>query len=101
MRLTTIQDLNKTIIDFYRLIINPDNTITWQQFLDNCNNYANEITMHEDDTCDVDFGSMCFTVYKQPDNTARLCENASYYLPMRHPDSLDEEEINVIDVELF
>lgn len=57
--------------------------------------YTVEITNDEDDFFDFYCGNMGFTIYRNDDGTAKLCENASYYIF----DS-DGDHIDTIDIEL-
>ena len=58
-----------------------------------CNNY----TEHNDDTIDIDYKDMCFTVHKNKNGDWELCENASYYI---YKNGFLDVVDGVIDVEL-
>lgn len=99
MKLSTIVDIKSTVSAFYKTIINPNSPekIRWEEVLKRCAKYANETTQHGTDTIDVDFMKMCFTIYKDNNGYAYLCENASYY-PNGFLD--DDPSESILDIEL-
>ena len=99
MKYSTIIDIKSTVTMFYEQIINPNalQKPRWEDVLKRCALYADETTQHGTDTIDVDFMKMCFTIYKDDNGYAYLCENASYY-----PDGFEKgnESEDIIDIEL-
>lgn len=54
---------------------------------------CNEYTVQCDDTIDIDYKEMCFTVHKNKDGLWELCENATYYI--YKTEEIVEDEIDV------
>jgi hypothetical protein len=97
MKLEYINEIADTCCEFMEQVIRigdalPEETLM-ARIQDICNNY----TEHCDDTIDIDYKNMCFTVHKDNNGDWQLCENASYYIFKNgFLDTVD----GVIDVEL-
>ena len=99
MKVDIMQDIVETTRAFMKYVINEDEALDYDVLMKRLDNVVCETTEHGDDTIDIDYKHMCFTVHL---NTVlgqwQLCENASYYI-MKHG-FLDTVN-GVIDVELF
>lgn len=99
----TIWDIRETTEDFLLYVMGGATaTITWEECLANCKEHANEYTFQAGDgetvrdQIDVDYGKMCFTVEKDANGNAKLCDIATYY-----PDGLfDESDSEPIEIVL-
>ena len=99
MKLKYIEDIADTCNEFYQQVIDSVGRLRYETLIERIQDVCNEYTEHDDDTIDIDYKSMCFTVHK--DNVVgmwHLCENASYYVYTNG--TLDTVE-DTIDVELF
>lgn len=96
MKLKYINEIADTCCEFMNQVININEQMPKNMLMahiqDVCNNYTQQV----DDTIDIDYKNMCFTVHKTTQGDWVLCENASYYI-YRDLEDLVED---VIDVEL-
>lgn len=96
MRLDYINDIAETTRAFMGCVINEYETLDYDVLMKRLVNVCATVTEHGDDTIDIDYKHMCFTV--ELDTVLgqwQLCENASYYVikgGLVH---------DTIDVELF
>lgn len=99
MKLRHIEDIAETCTEFMNKIINQDECLDYETLMERLSKVIHNCTEHNDDTIDIDFGNMCFTVHLDTVlGQWRLCENASYYIyNFGFLDVVD----GVIDVELF
>lgn len=98
MKLNHINDIADTTNVFMYKVINLDEALDYEVLMERLNNIFHQATEHTDDTIDIDFRNMCFTV--QLDTVLGqwvLCKNASYYVLKNG--FLDAED-GIIDVEL-
>lgn len=98
MKLDIINDIAKTSSEFMARVIGKDDILNYDTLFERMREWCAHFTEHNDDTIDIDFGNMCFTVHMDANGDWALCENASYYI-YKHGflDCVD----GVIDVELF
>lgn len=96
MKLDIMQDIVQTTLAFMIHVIDKNEALDYDVLMKRLNAVCCTATEHGDDTIDIDYKHMCFTVHL---NTAlgrwQLCENASYYI-IKGGFVLD-----TIDVELF
>lgn len=97
MKLNHINEIADTCCEFMEQVIAfgeslPENMLM-AHIEDICNNY----TKQADDTVDIDYKDMCFTVHKNKDGYWELCENASYYI---YKNGFLDIVDGVIDIEL-
>ena len=81
MKLSIINDIAETSNEFMYKVIDSVGCLEYDELMKRIDNVCNACTEHSDDTIDIDFKNMCFTVHK--DNVLgmwHLCENASYYI---------------------
>jgi hypothetical protein len=99
MKLDYINDIAETSNEFMYKVIDSVGCLEYDELMKRIDNVCNACTEHSDDTIDIDFKNMCFTVHK--DNVLgmwHLCENASYYI---YKNGFLDEVDGIIDVELF
>lgn len=81
MRLDYINDIAETTQAFMRYVIGKYKTLDYDVLMKRLVNVCATATEHGDDTIDIDYKHMCFTVYLDTVlGQWRLCENASYYV---------------------
>ena len=98
MKLNHIYDIATTTSEFMYKVINLDEALDYEVLMERLDNISHQATEHTDDTIDIDYKDMCFTV--QLDTVLGqwvLCKNASYYVLKNG--FLDAED-GIIDVEL-
>lgn len=99
MKLKHIEEIADTCCEFTQQVIDKVGCLDYDTLIDRINKVCNGYTEHGDNTIDIDYKDMCFTVYQ--DDTLgmwHLCENASFYIyKSGFLDCVD----GVIDVELF
>lgn len=81
MKLEYINDIADACCEFMAQVIDQGESLDYDELVRRIDKYCNSITEHSDDTIDIDYKNMCFTVHK--DNVLgmwHLCENASYYI---------------------
>ena len=96
MKLNYINEIADTCCEFMDQVIALGEMLPTNILMAHIDSICNEYTEHNDDTIDIDYKNMCFTVYKNKQGDWELCENASYYV-YREPSDVVED---VIDVEL-
>lgn len=81
MRLDYINDIAETTRAFMTHVIDQGEALDYEALMKRLDNVVCTTTEHKDDTIDIDYKHMCFTVRL---NTVlgqwQLCENASYYI---------------------
>lgn len=97
MKLQYINDITDTCREFMARVINLDECLDYDVLIERADKICNS-TEHDDDTIDIDYMNMCFTVHlDRVLGQWKLCENASYYVFKNgFLDAVD----GVIDVEL-
>ena len=98
MKLSTICDIAETCSNFMLRVIDECECLDYDELMKRIDNVCDACTQHSDDTIDIDYKNMCFTVHLDSVlGQWKLCENASYYI-FKHGflDSVD----GVVDVEL-
>lgn len=99
MKLKHIEEIASTAKSFMRKVINKNESVEYDTLVERIREYCANYTEHGDDTIDIDYRYMCFTVHmNQESGKWQLCENASYYIYQNG--FLDYDE-GIIDVELF
>lgn len=97
MKLQYMKEIANTCCEFMEQVItfgeSRATNVLMARIEDVCNNY----TTHDDDTIDIDYKDMCFTVHKNENGLWELCENASYYI---FKNGFLDVVDGVIDVEL-
>jgi hypothetical protein len=99
MKLDYINDIADTCYKFMTQVINQDESLDCEELMTRLDNICHEYTYKDEDTIDIDYKKMGFTVHlNRVLGQWQLCENASYY-----PDGFldDDPSESVIDVELF
>lgn len=97
MKLEHIYDIAETCSDFMKHVINQDASLDYDVLMKKIDMECDAYTEHEDDTIDIDYKNMCFTVCLNVVlGQWQLCENASYYI---FKDGFLDG--GVIEVELF
>lgn len=97
MKLTHINRIAHICEEFQNKIISYGEHMPDDKLMAHIQNSCAEITEHEDDTIDIDYDDMCFTVHKNNNGDWELCENASYYI---YKNGFLDTVDGVIDVEL-
>ena len=99
MKLKHIYDMADTCCEFMHQVINQAESLDYDVLMKRIDMVCNACTEHGDDTIDIDYKNMCFTVHL---NTVlgqwELCENASYYI---YKNGFLDEDDGIIDIELF
>lgn len=99
MKLDYINDIANTCCEFMTQVINQDVSLDYDVLIKKIDMVCNECTEHGDDTIDIDYKNMCFTVHlNRVLGQWQLCENASYYI---YKNGFLDEDDGIIDVELF
>ena len=99
MKLNYINDIAETCNAFMQQVIDRDELLDYKVLMARLNNVMHDCTEHDDDTIDIDYGKMCFTVHlDRVHGQWKLCENASYYV---YEHGFLDVVDGVIDVELF
>ena len=98
MKLDTINDIANTSSEFMRKVIKQGESLGYDTLYTRMRAHCGNYTEHNDDTIDIDFGNMCFTVHLTANGDWALCENASYYI---YTNGFLDTVDGVIDVELF
>lgn len=98
MKLYYMNEIANTCREFMTQVINLDELVDYDVLMERLNKVFHQCTEHGDDTIDIDYKDMCFTVHLDTVlGQWKLCENASYYiLKGGFLDTVD----GVIDVEL-
>ena len=99
MKLNYIYDIADECAEFMNKIINEEELLDYEVLMERLSKVIHNCAEHNDDTIDIDYKDMCFTVYlDEITGQRKLCENASYYIKKSgFLDTID----GVIDVELF
>lgn len=98
MKLEHAKEICETCSEFMSQVINKDELQDYDCLCEKIRQFCANSTEHDDDTIDIDYKKMCFTVHMTKNGDWALCENASYYImDSGFLDTVD----GVIDVELF
>lgn len=99
MKLKYINDITETCHEFMAQVINEEEMLEYDTLFERIRNVCSDKTEHDDDTIDIDYKNMCFTVHlDRISGQWKLCENASYYV---YEHGFLDVVDGVIDVELF
>lgn len=99
MKLEYINDIADACCEFMALVIDQGESLDCEVLMTRLDNICHEYTCKDEDTIDIDYKKMGFTVHlNRVLGQWQLCKNASYY-----PDGFldDDPSESVIDVELF
>lgn len=99
MKLDYIADIANMCCEFMTQVINEDESLDLEVLMTRLDDVCNEYTYKDEDTIDIDYKKMGFTVHlNRVLGQWQLCENASYY-----PDGFldDDPSESIVDVELF
>ena len=96
MKLSIINDIADTCAGFTCKVIDGVESLDYDELIRRVDKCCDSITEHSDDTIDIDYRNMCFTVHlNRVLGQWELCPNASYYI-------IRGRLVNdTIDIELF
>ena len=97
MKLSHINEIADTCCEFMEQIISFGDVLPEDVLMSKLQSTCNDYTEHNDDTIDIDYKNMCFTVHKNKNGDWELCENASFYI---YKNGFLDVVDGVIDVEL-
>jgi hypothetical protein len=80
MKLNQINNIAENCRVFMEHVIGLNEPLCYDALMERIRLYCADYTEHNDDTIDIDYMNMCFTVYMNKDGDWELCENASYYI---------------------
>lgn len=80
MKLKYINEIADTCCEFMNQVININEQMPKNMLMTHIQDVCNNYTQQADDTIDIDYKNMCFTVYMRGDGLWELCENATYYI---------------------
>lgn len=99
MKIKHIYDMAETSSEFMKHVINKNESLDYDVLMKKIDMVCNACTEHGDDTIDIDYKNMCFTVHlNRVLGQWELCENASYYI---YKNGFLDEDDGIIDIELF
>lgn len=94
MRIHHINEIADQCCEFMNQVIAYGERLPKNILMAHIESVCNNITQQHDDTIDVEYKDMCFTVYMRDDGLWELCENATYYI-FNSTGTLVEDEIDV------
>lgn len=80
MKLELMQDIAEHCRVFMKHVITLNESLDYNALMERIRLYCDDYQEHCDDTIDIDYRNMCFTVHTNQDGDWELCENASYYI---------------------
>lgn len=80
MKLNHIDNIAQQCDEFMDQVIAYGECMPENMLMAHIEDVCNDYTKHGDDTIDIDYKDMCFTVYTNKNGDWELCENASYYI---------------------
>lgn len=81
MKISIIQDIAITTSEFMNKVINREELLDYEVLMSRVEKVFYQATEHGDDTIDIDYKRMCFTVHLDTiSGQWVLCENATYYV---------------------
>lgn len=81
MKLDYINDIADACCEFMCQVIDNGECLEYDELMKRIDNVCNACTEHSDDTIDIDYKNMCFTVHlNRVLGQWELCPNASYYI---------------------
>ena len=81
MKLSIINDIAETCVGFSCKVIDEGESLDYDELVRRIDKYCDSIAEHSDDTIDIDYKDMCFTVHlNKVLGQWELCPNASYYI---------------------
>ena len=100
MKLDTIKDITQTVSDFYLKVISPTYYPEWDKFLVDCAKECASLTVQCDESVDIDYGNMTFTVSKRQ-GKALLSPIATYNHNYGDATDIDGIKYTMFNIELF
>ena len=81
MKLSIINDIAETCAGFTCKVIDEGESLDYDELVRHVDKYCDSITEHSDDTIDIDYKDMSFTVrLNKVLGQWELCPNACYYV---------------------
>lgn len=80
MKLNHIYDVTEQCKLFTNRVIGLNESLCYTALMERIRMYCDAYTEHRDDTINIDYRDMCFTVHTNENKEWELCENATYYV---------------------